>query len=466
MDEQQRGRIRDDLKGFLKGELLFDDLSRALYSTDASIFQLTPLGVAAPRDEEDVQALVRYAAQNKFALVPRGAGTGLAGESLGAGLVLDLSKHFRAILDVGVDTVRVQPGVRLADLNQRLSAQGRLFAPDPASAAVCTLGGMLANDASGSRSLRYGYTRDYVASLRVVLDTGETAVARREPYPFLPDFGPAHWHDIANGIALLLEQNNALIQQYQPHTRYNRCGYHVEDVWTDGHIDLCKLLVGSEGTLCLFTEATLRTVPLPEGRALILLGYASLDSALKASQHVSDSGAVACELLDRRLLSMVRAKDAATVTAGAEAILLIEFEAESPSAARRLAADLAQRLGPPHGDALSMVLGTDRDHFDQLWQLREAALPSLYGVKGGVQPVPFVEDVGIPLERLPDFLRRSQEILQENDTSASFLVHACTGQVHTRPFLDLKNPEHVAKLTSLAEEIHALVLELKGTIST
>ncbi|MCI0641008.1 MAG: FAD-binding protein [Gemmataceae bacterium] len=466
MDEQQRGRIRDDLKGFLKGDLLFDDLSRALYSTDASIFQVTPLGVVAPRDEEDVQALVRYAAENKFALVPRGAGTGLAGESLGAGLVLDLSKYFRDILGVGVDTVRVQPGVRLAALNERLAKEGRRFAPDPASAAVCTVGGMLANNASGARSLRYGYTRDYVDSLSVVLDSGETAVARREIFPFLPDFGPAHWHNIASGIALLLEQNAGLVRQCQPETRFNRCGYLVEDVRTDGHIDLCKLLVGSEGTLCLFTEATLRTVPLPEGRALVLLGFASLDAALHAAQNISDNGVVACELLDRRLLSMVRGKDAANVIAGAEALLLIEFEADSPAAARRQAADLAHRLGPPHGTALTVVLGTDLDHFDQLWQLREAALPSLYGVKGGAQPVPFVEDVGVPLQRLPDFLRRAQEIMQENDTTASFLIHACTGQVHTRPFLDLGNPEEYAKLTAIAEEIHALVLELKGTIST
>ena len=181
MDEQQRGRVRDDLHGFFKGEILFDDLARALYSTDASIFQIRPIGVAVPRDEEDVQALVRYAHEHEVPLIARGAGTGVAGEALGAGLVVDLSKHFRRIVDVADDQVRVEPGVTLAALQSRLARVGRRFAPDPASGAVCTIGGMLANDASGARALRHGYTRDYVLSLRVVLDTGEAVSLGREP---------------------------------------------------------------------------------------------------------------------------------------------------------------------------------------------------------------------------------------------------------------------------------------------
>src|SRR5436190_11790173 len=175
VDQPQRERIRDDLRGVFKGELLFDELSRALYSTDASIFQVQPLGVAVPRDEEDVQALVRYAAEHQLPLVPRGAGTGVAGESLGPGLVLDLSRHFRSILEVGPDTVRVQAGVTCREVNARLAREGRRFAPDPASAEQCTVGGMVATNASGARALRYGYTRDHVAALRVVLDTGDVA---------------------------------------------------------------------------------------------------------------------------------------------------------------------------------------------------------------------------------------------------------------------------------------------------
>lgn len=173
-------RVRDDLKGLVKGPLLLDDLTRVLYSTDASLFQIQPLGVAVPQDEADVLALVRYAGEHQLALIARGAGTGLAGESLGAGLIVDLSRHFRQVLEAGSDTVRVQPGVVLRQLNQRLLAEGRRFAPDPAQQ-ECTVGGMLATNASGLHVLRHGYTGDHVSRLRVVLDSGDAIDVSRHP---------------------------------------------------------------------------------------------------------------------------------------------------------------------------------------------------------------------------------------------------------------------------------------------
>jgi FAD/FMN-containing dehydrogenase/Fe-S oxidoreductase len=470
VDEQQRGRILDDVKGFFKGELLFDDLSRALYSTDASIFQVKPLGVAVPRDEEDVQALVRYACEHQFSLLPRGAGTGVAGESLGRGLVVDFSRHFRAIVEVGETTVRVQPGVTLSALNARLAEEGRRFVPDPASGQVCTIGGMLANNASGAHALVHGYTRDHVDALRVILDTGEAAQATAEPLPLRADLGPSHWHDIVSALTFLLEQNTELIRDFQPQTRFNRCGYLLEGVYGGSALDLPRLLVGSEGTLCLFTEATLRTLPLPGGKALVLLGFASLEWALKAAQKAANTGPAACELMDRRLLSLARGSDAgkvaALVPAAAEAILLVEYEADTPAAARQAALDLADQLGRVERLAIHAVPAFEPEPFDVLWQLREVALPSLYGIKGGAQPVPFVEDIGVPPEQLPEFLRRVQEILQEHETTASFLIHAAAGQIHTRPFLDLQNPQHVSRLSAIAEQIHTLALDLKGTIST
>ncbi|HWY86627.1 MAG TPA: FAD-linked oxidase C-terminal domain-containing protein [Gemmataceae bacterium] len=470
MDEQQRGRIRDDLKGFFKGELLFDVLSRALYSTDASIFQVQPLGVAAPRDEEDVQELVRYAALNNFPLVARGAGTGVAGESLGRGLIVDFSRHFRTIGEVHGNTVQVQPGVTLVALNARLAKEGRRFAPDPASGQVCTIGGMLANNASGSHALLHGYTRDHVAALRVVLDSGEIAHAASEKMPLRPDIAPGHWHDIVSTLALLLEQNGELIRACQPQTRFNRCGYLLDGVYSKDAIDLPRLLVGSEGTLGLFTEATLRTLSLPGGRALVLLGFLSLDLALQAAQKAATTAPIACELMDRRLLSLARGSDAgkvaALVPAAAEAILLVEYEAGTQAEASAAAVALADQLSRVDRLALHAVTGCAGEQYERLWQLREVALPSLYGIKGGAQPVPFVEDIGVPPEQLPEFLRRVQEILQEHETVASFLIHAASGQIHTRPFLDLQKPEDVSRLSAIAEQTHTLALDLKGTIST
>jgi FAD/FMN-containing dehydrogenase/Fe-S oxidoreductase len=467
VDETQRDNIRDDLKGILKGELLFDDLSRALYSTDASIFQVRPLGVVVPRDEADVQALVRFAAEHQIPLVPRGAGSGVAGESLGPGIIVDCSRHFRDILEVGEDTVRVQPGVVCRELNVRLARVGRRFAPDPASGDQCTIGGMLANNASGARCLRHGYTRDHVVSVRAVLDTGEAADFGRE-LAQTPAHPSERVRDIVRVTAALLERSAGVIRSTQPRTPYNRCGYLVHDVFDKGTLDLAKILVGSEGTLAIFTEATLKTIPLPAGRSLVLLGFDKLDAALRAAPKCLPDGPSACELIDHRLLTLARECDpaaAALIPAGAAVILLVEFESDTLHGAAAAAAELADRLTRDR-DALHAVTATEPEAMERLWSLRETVLPSLYGLRGKAHPIPFVEDVGVPVEELSTYLRRVQDVLQKYEVTASFFVHAGTGQVHTRPFLDLQQPNDVSKLWALADEIHNLALDLGGTVST
>ncbi len=481
MEEPNGGRILDDLRGFVKGELHFDDISRALYSTDASIFQVKPLGVVVPRDEEDVQALAKYCGENGVSLVARGAGTGVAGEALGSGLVVDLSRHFRAIVDVGSDTVRVQPGVVYRDLNARLAQTGRRFAPDPASGHVCTIGGMLANNASGAHALRHGYTRDHVVCLRAVLDSGEAVALGKEPIvgqAALPvdlqdasGARPGHLQDILSALAFLLEQNAQTIKTCGPKTPFNRCGYLLHDVLADNRVDMPRLLAGSEGTLALFTLATLRTIPLPGGRAMILLGFPSLDHALNAVQITLPTSPAACELIDRRLLSLARVSEpdsvAALIPAAVEAVLLVEYEADSPAAARDAANALVGPVGNRPGlSAMQLVTAFEKEEIDRVWNLREMALPGLYGMKGGPQPVPFIEDVGVPVEHLGEYLFKVQEILKEQETTGSFLVHAGTGQVHTRPFLDLQRADDVSRLMVIGEKVHALALELGGTVST
>jgi len=479
VDEQQRLNLGDDLRGILKGQLFFDDLTRALYSTDASIFQVQPLGVIVPRDEEDVQTLVRYAAEHKVPLIPRGAGSGVAGESLGSGLIVDLSRHFRSILEIGSDTVRVQPGVVYRELNAQLAKVGRCFAPDPASGAQCTIGGMLATNASGAHALRYGYTRDHVASLRVVLDTGD-AVQIGQHSRWLDTLsqngadsqgkiGERRLADIVLAVAQLLEQNAELIRTHQPRTRFNRCGYLVQDVLTPDRVDLARLLVGSEGTLCFFTEATLRTVPIPAGKSLVLLGFGSLEAALRATQRTLEYRPAACELIERRLLTLAQGGESAAaslVPPAVEGVLLVEFESETPAEARQLAEDLIDRFYQTERQALMAIPAFEPEEIDRLWRLRESALPSLYGLGGGARPVAFVEDVGVPVEEFPRDIRRVQEILQQLETTASFLIHAGAGQVHTRPFLDLNRKEEVAKLSVIAEQVYSLALDLGGTIST
>ncbi len=410
----------------------------------------------------------RYASENRIPLIARGAGSGVAGEALGSGLVVDLSRHFRAILEVGSDTVRVQPGVVYRDLAVRLAREGRRFAPDPASGAQCTIGGMVANNASGARALRHGYTRDHVVALRAVLDSGDAVVAARHPRWPAPTIQPGRLEEIVSSVAALLEQHAGAVRAYRPRTPFNRCGYLLHDVLADGELDLARLLVGSEGTLAVFTEATLRTIPLPAGRALVLLAFPRLDAALRASLLALPTQPAACELIDRRLLILVRGGDpeaAALVPGAAEAVLLVEYEADSPAAAQAAATDLADRIHRVERLALQALVAVSEADVERFWRLRESALPSLYGLRGGAQPVAYVEDVGVPVDSLAVYLHRVQEILQRHETTASFLIHALTGQVHTRPFLDLSRPDDVTRLRAIADEVYALTLDLGGTIS-
>jgi FAD/FMN-containing dehydrogenase/Fe-S oxidoreductase len=466
MDPAQRERVRDDLKGIVRGELLFDDLSRALYSTDASVFEVEPLGVVVPRDAEDVQALVRYAREHQASLIARGAGSGVAGESLGPGLVVDLSKHFRSIVEVGADTVRVQPGVTLRDLSMRLASDGRRLAPDPAHLEA-TVGGLLATNASGARALRHGYLREHVSALEVVLDSGDrVSVSRQSRWP-AAEGEQRRLDDIVTSVVTLLEQNRELIRTARPATPFNRCGYLLHDVLDEQSLDLARLLVGSEGTLALFTEATLRTVPLPGGRAVVLLGFDSLDAALKGSRLALATEPVACDLIDRRLLRLARSEPAPLpLSPQTEAVLLVEYEGDTLEEVRRSAERVVEAARRAERPALWTQSAVGDEDAERLWQVREGVLPGLYALRGGAQPVAFVEDVGVPVEALPAYLYRVQELLQRREVTATFLIHAGTGQVHMRPFVDLRNREEGSRMWSLADEVYNIVRELGGTIST
>jgi len=447
---------------------MFDELSRGLYSTDASIFEVMPLGAVAPVDADDVAAVVRCCAEHKVPMIARGAGTGLAGESLGGGLIIDTSRHMRRIVAVNGDEVRVEPGVVLQTLNFELAKIGRRFAPDPASGGTCTLGGMLASNASGARCLKHGYTRKYVSRCRIVLGSGESADVGREPIVPRGDC-PPRLSEIIRSTSALLRQNERAIRTMRPATPYNRCGYDLNDVLHPDVLDLPRLLVGSEGTLALFTEATLKTIPVAGGRSAVLLGFSGLESALKATRLAVAEGPSAVELLDRRVISLLRSSDADAVRlipTSVECALLIEFEADRPSEARRQAQALIRQVHEKERLSISAQIANDAAAADRLWRLRNQALPNLYKLNDGPQPLAVVEDVGVPPEHLGPFLTRVQEILQRLELTASFLTHAATGQVHIRPFVDLNDPEQSAKLWPLAESISTLTLDLGGTISS
>src|SRR5262249_17864281 len=306
-------------------------------------------------------------------------------------------------------------------------------------------------NASGSRCLKYGYTRAHVERLRIVLDNGDIADVGVETMATTAE-APTRLAEIVRGTAARPRQHDAAIRAARPAAPYNPCRFDLTGVLSDAGLNLPRLLVGSEGTLALFTEATLRTVALPGGVGVVLLGFESLEMALRASRLAEAEGPSACELLDRRLISLARSsitEAARLLPAAVECALLVEFEADSPAEAKRLAQNRVEQVHEV--EKLSQVAhaAVDPAEIDLFWRLRNSALPSLYGLGHGAQPIAVIEDVGVPPDNLGAFLTRMQEVLQQHELTASFLTHAATGQVHVRPFVDLGNAEQSAKLWPL-----------------
>lgn len=471
--DERRSRIEEDLRGQLVGDVRCDEVFLQLYASDASIHQIKPLGVVIPRSTSDVQALVKYAAQEQAPIHARGAGSGLAGESLGPGLVVDFSKYMRRIVRTGTETVRVQPGVVLARLNEHLQSQKRLFGPDPANGRVTTMGSVIALDAAGSHWLAHGSARDHVRSLNVVLSDGHAMELGIEDIDQDPpsDDAPAgerRKHRLVRDVAEILEHHRELIARSRPRCVVNRSGYHVWDVLEGRQLNLARLLVGSEGTLALTTEATLATVAAPRRRGTLMLLFDRLEKAARAASVLLPLRPAACDLLDRRHLGLAREADPRyelLVPAAAEAVLVLEFYAEQR-------AELADRLREAvdvacvqHDLAVESRTALDAHDAELFEQLPQRVVPTLHRMRGATRAVPCVEDLAVPPEELADFLGDLQNVLKKHQVTAALFAHAGHGQLHVRPFLDLENPEDQSRLIPLAEDLYEAVWARGGTIS-
>jgi FAD/FMN-containing dehydrogenase/Fe-S oxidoreductase len=467
--DQQRERTQADLRGLIAGEVHCSDPYVQMYATDGSIYQVPPLGVVRPRGPADVQKTVRYAAEQSLPIHARGAGTGLAGESLGPGLVIDFSQSMRRIVSVDRDTVTVQPGVVLGQLNRYLAAFGKQFGPDPATGGVTTLGSVLALDNSGSHWLRYGSARKHIVSMQVVLADGTSFEASRHPVTDDPHVDPvARRREIVRRLAELIEREQAVIKAHRPKSLVNRAGYHLYDVLEGGQLDLARLLVGSEGTLALITQATLRTEPIPKHRGLVLMFFDKLESAAAAAQDALELKLAACDLMDRRILRLARDVDpryAAAIPRDAEAMLIVEQQSSEQREVIESLQQVALRWQRKRRLAFSFHLALAPEEYDLFRRLARRVSPTLYRVPGPERPVPFVEDVAVPPAALSEFLLKMQKVLQTHQVTASFFAHAGHGQLHIRPFLNLADPKHQQKMQALASDLYEEVLAVGGTIS-
>jgi FAD/FMN-containing dehydrogenase/Fe-S oxidoreductase len=472
--DPERQRIEEDLRGLVAGEVRCDDTMVQLYATDASIYEMRPQGVVRPKSIDDVVATARYASNNGLPLHARGAGSGLAGGAVGRGVVIDFSRHMRRVLQLRANTVRVQAGVVHGELNALLSTHGRAFGPDPAMSRVTTMGGVAATNATGSHFLRYGTPRDHVRELRVVLADGTTIDAGTHQVPSsAPTLTDAPTSEdrlegIVWAVAELLARHEALINSSTIHSAVNCCGYHLRDVLVDGKLNLAKLLCGSEGTLALITELVVDTAELPKHTGVGLLIFDSLDKAARAAQDVLTLEPAACDLMDRRHLSIAREVDIRyelLIPGAAEAVLLIEHTGETTEEVEAKLRETVKLATVTTRLAAGAHVAHDATDNELYWQLAQRFVPTLYRLQGVRRPVPFVEDMAVPVAALPVFLRHMQDVLKREQVTASVFGHAGHGQLHVRPFLDLANPNEKRRMERLASELYEKVWMLGGTIS-
>ncbi len=455
------------LRRELEGEVLFDAVSRGLYSTDASIYQIEPVGVVVPRTVQDVATAIEIAVQEGVPVLPRGAGTSQGGQAVGRALVVDTSKHLRAIsrLDPEAMTVRVEPGVVLDDLNRWLAPHGLFYPVDVATSSRATLGGMAGNNSSGARSIRYGIMADRVRAIDAVLADG-TALRFGE----LPEGDNG-----AAGVALarrmweIRSREAEELSRRVPKVLRHVAGYNLHRLERPG-LNLAPLLVGSEGTLAFFTSLDLDLARLPPHRLLGICRFRDLESALDSVQHIVTLDPTAVELIDASVIRLARANPTfrpviERVFAGNPgAVLVVEFSAFEAAAAHEALDRLEELMGDLGYPGPIRRALTPADQ-GEVWGVRKAGLSIVMSSPGDVKPVSFMEDCAVPLPRLAEYAARVTAVYDRHGAQGTWYAHASVGCLHVRPSLNLKEAADVGRMRAIATEVHDIVLDLGGSHS-
>ena len=456
-----------------RGEVLFDRASRGRYATDASIYQQMPVGVFVPTCAEDVEAALAVARELGTPVLPRGGGTSQCGQTTGAALVIDHTKHQRRVLAVDAEamTAEVEPGLVLDHLNAQLKPHGLWFPVDVSTSAQATIGGMAGNNSCGSRSIAYGNMVHNVRGIDAWLADGSAV-----------RFGPeatlgARERQIAGFVRGLADAHRAEIEAHWPTVLRRVAGYNLDifhprserPYTTDGSVNLAHLLVGTEGTLALYRSLRLALAPLPRAKTLGIVNFPSFHAAMDAAQHIVKLGPTAVELVDRTMIELSRANPAfrpviETALIGApEAILLVEFAGAEKAPLLRRLDDLVTLMGDL-GLPGSVVRMPEDAPQKALWEVRKAGLNIMMSLKGDGKPVSFIEDCAVPLEHLAEYTDALTEVFAKHGSRGTWYAHASVGTLHVRPILDMRR-DGAAKMRAIAEEAAALVRRYKGAYS-
>ncbi|MBE7210407.1 MAG: FAD-binding oxidoreductase [Gluconacetobacter diazotrophicus] len=464
-------------RGF-EGELSATDADRVVFGTDNSIYQVEPDAVAFPRGVDDLRRIALLGGDPRFAGVairPRGGGTGTNGQSLGAGVVVDVSRHMNRILriDAAAGVVRVEAGVVKDQLNRALAPHGLFFAPELSTSNRATIGGMVSTDACGQGSCLYGKTRHHVLALRSVLADGtdwesrpldDAALAAVQARPDLA----GEIHRVVDAVE---KENRALIAERFPRLNRSLTGYDLAHIRNgQGSFDLNAVLCGSEGTLCLLAEAELRVLPIPRHTVLAVVGYAGFDAALRDARMLGGFAPAAVETVDGRVLALARADAVwgavAEFIPGGEAVAgvnLVEFVGDDPDAVEGALARFRDGVGAGAAGRLGVAVARG-GAVAKLWEMRKRAVGLLGAMPGEARPVPFVEDAAVPPERLADFVAGFRAVLDRHGLQYGMFGHVDAGVLHVRPALDLKRPEHRAAVRPITEAVVALAAEHGGLL--
>ncbi|HEY7611202.1 MAG TPA: FAD-linked oxidase C-terminal domain-containing protein [Alphaproteobacteria bacterium] len=477
---ETRNSVRDSalaarLRGEIRGEVLFDAGTRGRYSTDASIYQIEPIGVVVPKSDEDVRAALAIAREERIPVLPRGAGTSQCGQTVGAALVIDGSKFLNKVVafDKEARTATVEPGVVLDHLNAWLRPHGLWFPVDVSTSAQATIGGMTGNNSCGARSIAYGNMVHNVLGVDAILADGGEA-----------HFGPldeARKSNVLAPVAARIEaiafrERNEIERMYPKVLRrvggYNLDIFHPQSerpYTQDDSINLAHLLVGSEGTLAYSRQITLKLAPLPKHKVLGVVNFASFYRAMELTRHIVKLAPTAVELVDRTMIDLARENPAfrpvvdAALIGKPEALLLTEFAGDDRAAQIARLKDLVSLmadLGLPG----SVVEMTEPVPQRDLWEVRKAGLNIMMSMKGDGKPVSFIEDCAVPLEHLADYTQRLTGVFAKHGTKGTWYAHASVGTLHVRPILDMRR-DGAAKMRAIAEEAAAMVRQFKGAYS-
>src|SRR5499427_6656556 len=467
--------LERELRRVVEGDVRFDQYSRLLYSTDASMYQMEPIGVVIPRHAGDVQAVLELADRENVAVLPRGGGTSLTGQTVNRAVVMDFSRWMQNILEVNREEMwaRVQPGVVQDELNAHVRPMGLLFGPDTSTSNRATIGGMLGNNSGGSHSIAYGLTVSHVIELTALLADGSRAVfGTVTPEAFEAKTRASGLEgQIYREVARIREQyRDEIALRYPKHWR-RVCGYNLDQLIKDEpQLNMARLIVGSEGTFLTIVEAKMRLVRRPLRTAVDVIHYRDMQEALESSQAILETGPYAVELTDKLILDLARdnieqSKRMGFVQGDPAAILIVEYAGATDGEVKDKIETLEARRAQGRFGYASHV-AYDAGEQQSIWKLRKAGLGLLLGMKGESKPIAFIEDTAVDPEYLPVFVPRFRDIMAKHGAEGAYYGHCSVGCLHIRPLINLKTARGLEQVRNMADEIFDLVLEYGGAISS